>query len=192
MEKRCEQGHFYDPSKYNSCPYCGVKGLDLDETRPHREKVEAAAVDDTHRRNRPVRVNREEDGTVGILPRVLGMNPVVGWLVCVEGKNRGRDYRIRAENNFIGRSQKMQICIENDDTVSRDKHAAISYNPRKNSFKLSPGDSSSLVYLNDEDIDSAAELKPYDLIQLGETKLIFVPFCGDRFQWDKAKEGPAE
>jgi len=192
MDKRCDQGHFYDPAKYISCPYCGVKGLNLDETAPHRAAVQAADIEDTHRRGGPVRLNREEDGTVGILPRALGMNPVVGWLVCIEGKNRGRDYRIRAENNFIGRSQKMQICIENDDTVSREKHAVISYNPRKNSFKLSPGESSSLVYLNDEDIDSAADLKAYDQIQLGETRLVFVPFCGDRFQWDKAKESAAE
>ena len=188
MDKRCEQGHFYDPGKYMSCPYCGVRGLDLDETTPHRAAVEGVAVEDTHRRGQVVRFNRDDDETVGVLNRALGMNPVVGWLVCVGGKNRGRDYRIRAENNFIGRSQKMHICIENDEMVSRDKHAVISYNPKKNSFKLSPGESSSLVYLNGEDLDSPAELKPYDVIQLGETRLIFVPFCGDSFRWDRAKE----
>jgi hypothetical protein len=184
MDKRCEQGHFYDPSKYSSCPYCGVKVLNPVDTTPHAPSpapafpalpIPAAPVPDLGR-------------TVGVLPREL----VVGWLVCIEGKNRGRDYRIRSENNRIGRSREMEICIENDSSVSRFKHAVISYNPRKNSFKLSPGESSSLVYLNDQDIDSPAELKPYDLIQLGETKLIFIPFCGDVFQWDKAKENAAE
>jgi len=187
MDKRCDQGHFYDPSKHMNCPYCGVRGLNLDETAPHRQGVE-----DTHRRGGPAGLYRDEDGTVGVLSKALGINPVVGWLVCVEGKNRGRDYRIRAENNFIGRSQRMHVCIENDESVSRDKHAVISYNPRKNSFKISPGGSSGLVFLNDEDIDSPAELKPYDMIQLGDTRLMFVPFCGDKFQWDQPKEGAAD
>jgi hypothetical protein len=29
----------------------------------------------------------------------------------------------------------------------------------------------------------AIELQPYDRIELGETKVLFVPFCGERFVW---------
>jgi hypothetical protein len=39
------------------------------------------------------------------------------------------------------------------------------------------------VYLNDEEVTVPTELKPYDIIELGQTKLMFVPFCGEHFQW---------
>lgn len=33
--KRCEMGHYYDPEKHSTCPFCGVSNLDIGETRPH-------------------------------------------------------------------------------------------------------------------------------------------------------------
>ena len=70
-----------------------------------------------------------------------GIDPVVGWIVCVEGQDKGRDYRIRTERNFIGRNDSNDIVIKGDDSISRERHAIISFNPRTNSFRLAPGDS---------------------------------------------------
>ncbi len=53
-----------------------------------------------------------------------GIDAVVGWLVCVHGRNRGRDYRIRSENNTVGRSENMDICISGDDLISRERHTS--------------------------------------------------------------------
>jgi hypothetical protein len=39
------------------------------------------------------------------------------------------------------------------------------------------------VYLNDEEVTLAVELNPYDRIELGESTLLFVPFCGAGFSW---------
>ena len=123
------------------------------------------------------------ESTISTLRRKLGADPVVGWLVCVNGPDRGRDYRIRSERNFIGRSPEMDICLKNDRGVSRKRHAVITYNPKKNTFKLGPGDSNGLVYLNDEEVEAPSGIKTYDRIQLGETELLFFPFCGENFQW---------
>jgi pSer/pThr/pTyr-binding forkhead associated (FHA) protein len=112
----------------------------------------------------------------------------VGWLVCVEGPDRGRDYRIHTERNYIGRAPTMDIAITGDPAISRDNHAVLSYNPKRHTFRLAPGESRGIVYLNDEEVDSTIELQPYDRIELGETKLLFVPFCGERFVWS-AEQG---
>ena len=116
-----------------------------------------------------------------------GIDPVVGWLVSVEGPDKGRDYRIRTERNFIGRKDNNDIVIKGDDSISREKHAIISFNPRKRSFRLAPGDSRGLIYHNDEEVLTPLELHAYDVLEIGKTKLMFIPFCGEKFSWDSQK-----
>ena len=41
-----------------------------------------------------------------------GLEPVVGWLVCVTGKSRGKDYRLKAGFNRIGRNPDMDILLK--------------------------------------------------------------------------------
>lgn len=59
----------------------------------------------------------------------------------------------------------------------------ISYNPRNRTFRIAPGEQRGIVYLNDEEVLTPMPLAPYDRIELGATKLLFVPFCGERFTW---------
>jgi hypothetical protein len=120
---------------------------------------------------------------------------VVGWLVCLEGPDRGRDYRLRMEKNFIGRAPHMDVVIENDTTVSRDKHAIVIFDPKKKSFWLLPGEASGLVYLNGDLVNSPAPMKSDDILEVGQTKLVLIPFCGDRYSWSPdatAAAPPAE
>src|SRR5215471_2215543 len=128
-------------------------------------------------------VDGAAEATISSLRKSVGVDPVVGWLVCVQGPDCGQDYRIRSRRNFIGRSPEMDICIASDRGVSRNKHAIISYDRKKNAFKLIPGGSNSLLYLNDEELEVPSPIQSYDRIELGETELVFVPFCGARFQW---------
>jgi hypothetical protein len=207
---RCEQGHFYDPEKHSSCPHCGIPNLDVGVTvpgpgvrqgAPRKEPTadDAAtrgrvAVDTpaTQGRGKPEKgKGRMDTPTVAIWSHGKGVeeegqrfNPVVGWLVCTEGQDKGRDYRIFSNRNFIGRDPDMHICIAGDDTVSRQRHAIISYDPLNNLFHLLPGESSALVYYQGKPVYTPTELKPHDLIQLGRTKLLFVPLCGQQFHWE--------
>jgi len=180
--KRCENGHFWDPAKFMRCPFDGVQSIEFGGSRSirvgssrgegHTLPARAGSVTDTDAGDQPTR--RIGQG---------GIDPVVGWLVCVHGKNAGRDYRIRSENNTVGRSESMDICISGDDLISRERHTVITFDPLRNSFHLSPAEGRSLVYLNGEALLAHKELKPYDEILLGATKLLFVPFCGDKFKW---------
>jgi len=110
-------------------------------------------------------------------------DPVVGWLVCIEGPDRGRDFRLHSEKNFIGRSPLMDVTIENDNTVSRERHAVIIFDPKKKSFWALPGEASGLVYLNGDMVNSPTPMKADDTLEVGQTKLVLVPFCGDRYSW---------
>lgn len=125
----------------------------------------------------------EDDATRRVIYKDVAMDPVVGWLVCVKGPDRGRDYRIKSERNFIGRSGAMDVCIRGDDSISRERHAVLSFNPKNLNFRIMPGDSFGMVYLNGEEVSQPTDLKPRDVIELGKTQLLFVPLCDDTFQW---------
>jgi hypothetical protein len=113
-------------------------------------------------------------------------NPVVGWLVCLDGPDKGRDFRLHAEKNFIGRAPEMDVCVAGDDSVSREKHAVMIFDPRKQVFWLLPGESSGLVYLNGDVVHAPLQVHRDDVLELGQSKLVLIPFCGDKYHWGGA------
>ena len=44
----------------------------------------------------------------------------------------------------------MDIALVGDKSVSRNKHAILVYEPKQHLYLVQPGESSELVYLNDE------------------------------------------
>ncbi len=170
--KRCPSGHYFDSTKSSSCPLCGAE---VAQSEPEN-KVSAPI---TASGGEPQRLGHQ---TVGFMVKEKGFDPVVGWLVAVDGPDRGKDFRIRAERNFIGRSPSMDIIV-NDDAVSRENHATISFNPTKHTFKLQPGQSRGLIYLNGEEVASPENLSKGDKIKIGTTELLFVPFVDEFYVW---------
>lgn len=182
--KRCENGHFFDEAKHTSCPYCGVVDDEVGATmRKHPSADEYDRQSPQTRRLDDPPKNPMSDETIRVVKKQTGIDPVVGWLVCITGPEQGRDYRIRSERNFIGRSPAMDICVQGDDTISRENHAVISYNPRNAQFSLLPGEGRGLIYVNSEELLQPLALKAYDEIELGQSRFLFVPLCGERFQW---------
>ena len=130
----------------------------------------------------------DDQVTIAMVKKDSGMDPVCGWLVCTDGVDKGRDYRIKTERNFIGRGAKMDIMISGDDSVSRDNHASITFDPRTLKFTIATGDGRGLVYLNQNVVETPKVLKAYDLVEIGETKLLFIPFSTEQYSWEKDKE----
>ncbi len=114
-------------------------------------------------------------------PRVT--TPCVGWLVVTKGMHLGQDYHLKTGKNFIGRDSQMDIVLDGDKSVSRNKHAIIVYEPKQHLYLVQPGESSELVYLNDNVVLSPVQLKMYDVITVGEVNLLFIPLCGKEFNW---------
>ena len=89
--------------------------------------------------------------------------------------------------NFIGRADDMDIQILGDNRIDRRNHAVIVFDAKKRENMLLPGDSNGLVYLNDEAVYVPQNLSPYDVIEMGESKFLFIPFCGENFVWEDSK-----
>lgn len=114
--------------------------------------------------------------------------PCVGWLVALGGEHIGTDFRLKTGKNFIGRSAQMDVALTEDKSVSRESHAIIVYEPKEHLYLVQSGESSSLVYLNNKVVLSPVELKAYDMITVGEINLLFMPLCGERFNWGELLE----
>lgn len=113
------------------------------------------------------------------------VEPVVAWLVCVGGYHFGECFCVCDGKNSIGRGEENRIVIDGDNRISKNKHALITYEPKRKNYYLQPGDSSGLTYLNDEYMTDSQKLNPYDIIELGNSKFVFVPLCGEKFSWEE-------
>lgn len=159
--ERCPNGHVYNARRYGKiCPYCNMKlqGREEDEKPAGFEP--------------PVELLEEEG------------QPVCGWLVCIRGARVGKDYQIHNGKNFVGRGDDMDIQILGDNEINRRNHAVIVYDQKKRNTVILPGDSAGLAYLRGEAVYVPAQLNPYDTIELGKSRFIFVPLCGQNFEWN--------
>jgi len=114
-----------------------------------------------------------------------GVSPAVGWLICVKGKLTGRDWRLVAGRNSIGREAGMDVQLSGEASVSRHNHAAVIFEPRLCKFYAVPGESRALAYLNGEVLLGRMEMKKNDKLELGDAELMLIPCCDERFSWSK-------
>ena len=91
---RCQNGHLFSSRRYGTvCPYCNI------ETATKEKKS--------------VEKSQEEIEDILFLEEE---NPVCGWIVCVKGPRRGKDYRVMDGKNFVGRA---------DDSTNATKKSCI-------------------------------------------------------------------
>lgn len=113
--------------------------------------------------------------------------PTVGWLVVVKGPGRGHSRQIHYGMNSLGRGPSERISLNfGDSAISREAHAYIVYDDKQKEFYIQHAGKSNLVRVNDSPVMAPKELTRGDLIELGSTTLMFVPLCGDDFNWDEA------
>lgn len=117
-------------------------------------------------------------------------DPVVGWLVVVGGPGLGSYRPIFEGNNSIGRASGQRIPIDfGDDAISSEEQAFIRYDGADRSFLFVPNLSkTNVVSLNDKRPTAAVQLTAMDVITMGRTQLVFVPFCGAEFDWSDISE----
>jgi len=197
---RCENGHFYDLDRYEICPHCNQTSVSTVMQDTQGENVYTIPIekpDNSGLSGLQDAINNSKAGsgeddaqaTIGYFG-AIGSEPVVGWLVAVAGNHFGEDFKLKTGRNFIGRSAEMDVALTGDASISREKHAIILYEPKGNKFLVQPGDAKELFYINEEVVLAAKEIGMNDILILGETKLMFIPCCSDKFNWDSVK--PAE
>ena len=120
---------------------------------------------------------------------VVRADPVVGWLVVLDGPGKGNFRPIFKGSNTIGRAPNQRVPIDfGDDAISSEKQAFLTYDERKRSYQLVPNlERPNLVYHNDSALVSNVDLKAHDKVMLGRTTLLFVPLCGPDFDWGELK-----
>ena len=199
--QRCENGHYYDKSKFAQCPYCNPAYGEVNRTVPLEQSSGSfdegfggfnggfggsEGADDI---GVTVPLQTASEVTVAIMPETESgkrYDPVVGWFVCVEGPDKGVDFRIRGGNNSIGRGGTAQIRILGDSSISKENMALVAYDARTRKFFFAAGDGRNLIYINEELLlpHQSRELRAYDRILLGHSTLLFLPLCGGEFSWE--------
>ncbi len=212
---RCSRGHYYDSTRFASCPHCGIS---LDAEQPAEAEQKPAGKQEKARgglfgwldRDKTVALSpnkelpKEDDHTIALESAVLyssdddvktvgfysgakGNDYVTGWLVCIEGPEKGRDYRLHHGFNRIGRDPGMDIQIADDPAITRQNHCSIVYDDRGNQFSLVP-QGGALTYFKDSLLTKAEMLQMGDLIQMGNSTFEFIPFCRKGRVWEKEEE----
>jgi hypothetical protein len=118
-------------------------------------------------------------------------DPVVGWLVVVGGPGLGSYRPIFEGNNTIGRAANQHIPIDfGDDAISSEEQAYIRYDSSERGFLFVPNlAKTNVVSVNDKRPTGAVVLNAMDVIAMGRTQLVFVPFCGPDFDWSEIVDG---
>lgn len=201
---RCPRGHWYDDS-LPSCPICGI-GLSVTARQAMGSRMTGGAATDD---DVTVAVGADDDVTVAIGGAddditIAGLEtddevtvsyfstlehgkPVVGWLVCTVGNERGRDYRLHAAKNFVGRSAHMDLAVFDDPRIVRDRHFSIIYDPKGNEFYAMPGEGA--VSVNGEPLTDAKKMQDGDILAFGGSEFVFVPFCREGRTWEHTEQG---
>mgnify|MGYP004491064205 FL=1 len=210
---RCTNRHFYDAEKFEECPYCNKAADSRIEiqrwTTQHGSRFAGHPTDSDMEVTQPLRPEGSHDQnivlggsesvssksaegldadgdpvTVGIFRNQhQGNDLITGWLVCVEGANRGRDYRIKHGNNWIGRSHNSDIWMDADAEIAYEKHCAVVYDGKSNTFFITPG-SGAITYVNGKMLSAPQKLATGDSVRIGKSEFEFIPFCREGHVWN--------
>ncbi len=106
---------------------------------------------------------------------------VAGWLVCVNGPERGCDYRLYKGFNRLGNGERTDILVRDPGLAA--VAVAVVYDDRSNAFFAvqQPG---AQALLNGEELEGAVRISSGDLIKAGESEFEFVAFCREGRVWD--------
>jgi hypothetical protein len=198
-KKQCSRGHIYDSAIYgDNCPFCpsqgggiatsgGTSGGSLTSTGSLGEKTElnmggtelnsegrTQVAGETHSAGPTIPMDSGGGRTI-IRPAQGGSassgKKLTGLLVTYSTNPNGQVFHIFEGKNFIGRDMPVDICIS-DNEVSG-KHFSILYRSVDGKFKFKDEQSSNGTFLN-EVLTDEGELSSFDVIKIGNTRLIFI------------------
>lgn len=105
------------------------------------------------------------------------------FFVCIDGPMTGASFVFRENKAIIGRQMDYEISLFRDNSVSRNPHAIINYYQDAIRYTVSCGDAEKRVSVNGQYISVETELKLYDVVGIGQSRLLFVPICSEKFAW---------
>ena len=162
MAKFCSNGHQMEDS-WDFCPYCQRSGYQsaasAAKTRLEVDSIIAPKTGASAAARKTVLLSEQQ-------PK----RDLVGWLVAIDGDQKGEDFRLRDGQNVIGSASDSDVVLR-DATVSG-KHASLRHKDAK--FFLTDLDSTNGTFLNTAaDPVAREELNDNDLIRVGGITLKF-------------------
>jgi hypothetical protein len=122
-----------------------------------------------------------------------GVEPVVGFVIVVRGPGSGSFRPIFYGMNALGRGEDQRVSLDfGDQRISREAHAFIIYDDMERRFYIRDGGKSNLVRLNARPVMQPTELSARDILELGDTSLCFLPFCGPDFDWQPTNDAASD
>ncbi|MGD9784134.1 MAG: FHA domain-containing protein [Hyphomicrobiaceae bacterium] len=154
----------------------------------------ASAADDTDKESKTVflptgfsaagKGAKPADGAPASVDDSEEFDPLVGWLVIMEGPGRGRHCAVHYGQNSIGRGSEQRIRLDfGDNRIARDTHAFVIYDDVARKFYVRDNGKANLVRLNGAPVMTPLEVKDRDRITIGSTVMMFVALCGPDFDW---------
>ena|ERR1700728_3435822 len=164
MPKFCSNGHQMEDS-WEICPYCQRTGYQTTNagagamTRLEVDSIIAPKATAVPAARKTVLLSDRQ-------PK----RDLVGWLVALDGEQKGEDFRVRDGQNTVGSAPDADIILR-DETVSG-KHASLRYKDAK--FFVTDLDSTNGTFLNSRAEPIAREeLNDNDLVRFGAVTLKF-------------------
>lgn len=112
------------------------------------------------------------------------IGPVAGWLVVISGPGRGRSMEVGYGYNSIGRNACNTVALDfGDTTISDSEHAYIIYDNLGHKSYVTHGRSRNVIYLDNAPVLGSLEIKEGNLLRIGNTMLMFIPFCSAERNW---------
>lgn len=184
--KMCDKKqHYYDSERYSSCPYCKQDGKSVNPGINSMQNTSPVSpTNPVQNFNPPPTGGKVHNKTLTLGTNENSAVPfVVGWLICIEGEDYGKDFRLHAENNYIGRDNPECDINLNDGYVSG-KHFVINYDTLNGEFSIYIDGGKNAVYVNNKSLlKNTAVLKKGDIIKVGKTLLVFIPLDTSIVQW---------
>lgn len=167
MSKFCANGHQMEDS-WDMCPYChktGFQGSSSSLGKTRAEGTASLASTAAGATAAPAVAPRKT-----VIIADLHRAPLAGWVVVLDGSDKGKDFRIREGQNSIGSDPSCDIVVSHI-TISG-KHASLRVQDGK--FFLTDLDSTNGTYLNSV-VERIAreEIKDNDQFRLGEVTFKF-------------------
>ncbi|MGB7240986.1 MAG: FHA domain-containing protein [Sulfitobacter sp.] len=123
----------------------------------------------------------------GLFPAAAQVNDIkfpVGWLLVSEGPGRGGCFMLAAGSTSVGLGSDVSVHLGfGDESIPSGSHIQIDFDAETSMFLLRPNNQTVEILLNGDALTKDQPLNSHDNILIGETTLLFLPLCGDDFDW---------